>query len=245
MTPHEADDRHRRDDAARDELADALGALDDDEALAFTDAAAELAMQLPPVAPEAKTRAALLAQIGARAAQEPVGGAPVANLETHRRSRRRLGRAGLVLAAVAAALVLFFGGFASRTLVGGGHSEDAAGGDSIAKILAQPDAQRASQPISTGGTATLVWSAKQGRAAIILNNARPVPSGKTYELWFIRAGTPVAAGTLNASAAALSTGELRGAIEHDDQVAMTLEPSAGVSQPTTTPIVVIPTSAAP
>ena len=41
--------------------------------------------------------------------------------------------------------------------------------------------------VSTGGTATLVWSTALGKSALIGKGLKALPSGKTYELWYISA----------------------------------------------------------
>lgn len=267
MTPQEP---HDRDTTARDELAAALGAQDDEEATAFTDAAAELAMLLPPVAPNPATKAALMAQLGAvrgetsdldsaprPSSEHAQRGAPHARgvrqaapgsssrASTHppsRTPRARVRRPVVALSAIAAALLLFFGGFASRSLMNGSGPAPTANADPVLSILSQPDALRESRALSDGGTATLVWSAEAGRAAVIVNAKNPVPSGKTYELWFIRSGAAIPAGVVSGQSAAPTARELSGAIKTGDEVAITVEPARGSPQPTTKPIVVIPTS---
>jgi anti-sigma-K factor RskA len=252
MSPQNPD---QHDDTVRDELGDALGARDADEADAFADTAAELAMQLPPVPPQPSSKAALFARIDALSERERVEpeAAERATLQragsdaTHSISRgqraRRFRRPVFVTAAIVAAVALFFAGFASRGLFAVAHPTQTASADPVTLILAQPDARHATHPLSTRGTATLVWSAHAGRAAVILDKAGPAPSGKTYELWFVRSGAAIAAGTMSASTTAPSIRQLTGPMESGDSVAITIEPAEGTSQPTTTPIVLIPTDA--
>ena len=67
--------------------------------------------------------------------------------------------------------------------------------DALAAISSAPDAQRAAAVVSTGGTATLVWSDRLGKSALIGKDMKALPGSKTYELWYINAaGKAVGAG---------------------------------------------------
>lgn len=276
MTPQQPDDDFQR------ELAELLGAFDERESGEFTDAAAELAMQLPPIAPAPETRAALLARIAAlptteagpqpatdsaagadalaeapapaatEPATEPATGAGIAHPTTapaperHRAPRRRrrvVFRSALLVGAVAAAVALFFGGFAVGGLRGGPNPQPTANADAVARIFANADALSASHPVTGGGTATLVWSDQAGQAAVILSGTGRAPQGKTYQLWYLRAGKAIPAGTLDGSNTASAAKELTGRLQTGDQVAITVEPSGGSAQPTSNPIVAIATNA--
>jgi anti-sigma-K factor RskA len=109
--------------------------------------------------------------------------------------------------------------------------------DAIAALRSAPDHQTAKAAVSTGGTATLVWSLAQRKAAISVSGLNALPSGKTYELWFIDAhGVPRAAGLFSATNASRL---LDGKMSEGDTVGVTVEPAGGSKAPTTTPIVAI------
>jgi hypothetical protein len=252
MNEHMAD-RQTGDDGRREELAELLGAADEQEAKAFLDAIAEVDLQLEPVTPDPASKAAVFARIDALAADataetDPPVASPALSATAHvaparpRGARRRMPRPALLVGAIAAALVLFLGGVAVGGLRNAASPHQSAQADPIATILAQPDSLRASHSVSGGGTATLVWSAQQGSAAIVLSGTGRAPSGKTYQLWYLRSGRAISAGTLDGSPSDAATQRLSGRIQAGDQVAITVERSGGVAQPTGTPIVVIPTS---
>jgi anti-sigma-K factor RskA len=80
-----------------------------------------------------------------------------------------------------------------------------------------------------------------GEAALIVSGLARAPAGKTYELWVIHEGTPLAAGLFEAAegrtAVALTRRVPDGAV-----VAVTLERTGGVPKPTTRPIITAQTA---
>ena len=50
-------------------------------------------------------------------------------------------------------------------------------------MLADPDAQRVTQELHNGATATVVRSAKEHRAVLVTENMPAAPDGKVYQLW--------------------------------------------------------------
>lgn len=59
-----------------------------------------------------------------------------------------------------------------------------------------------------------------------------LPAGKTYELWFIAAGKPMAAGTFDVDPRGTGTVRVERVIDQIQAWAVTIEPRGGVSQPT-------------
>jgi len=110
----------------------------------------------------------------------------------------------------------------------------------LAQIEAAPDAQEASSELSGGGEATLHWSPSLGEAVIVASGLPEIESDRTFELWFLRDGTPVSAGTFD-SADGEATALLAGQMETGDGVAVTVEQEGGAPDgaPTTDPIVAI------
>jgi anti-sigma-K factor RskA len=144
-----------------------------------------------------------------------------------------------VITAAAAAVVLVVGGVGIVTSLGQNSTQSQAG-DALASIEGAPDSQRAAASISTGGKATLVWSAKLKKSALIVNGLAKLPSDKTYELWYIDSGgTPTKAGLLEVTGSR-TWRVLTGALSAGDTVGVTVEPAGGSKAPTTKPIVAIP-----
>lgn len=110
----------------------------------------------------------------------------------------------------------------------------------LAQIEAAPDAQEASGELSGGGQATLHWSPSVGEAVIVASGLPAIDSDRTFELWFVRDGTPISAGTFDA-ADGEATAVLAGEVQVGDTVAVTVEQAGGSPDgaPTTDPLVAI------
>ncbi|WP_425837372.1 anti-sigma factor domain-containing protein [Microbacterium sp. PA5] len=110
----------------------------------------------------------------------------------------------------------------------------------LAQIEAAPDAQEATSELSGGGEATLHWSPSLGEAVIVASGLPEIEADRTFEMWFLRDGTPVSAGTFD-SADGEATALLAGEIQTGDGVAVTVEQEGGSPDgaPTTDPIVAI------
>lgn len=107
----------------------------------------------------------------------------------------------------------------------------------ITAVLTAPDARALTRPTSAGGTATVVYSL--ARHALIVTSAKlPAPgAGKVYELWLIRPSVTRRAGLLPAGGAGPV---LVSGLRAGDDLGLTVEPAGGTSQPTTTPVLVLP-----
>jgi hypothetical protein len=82
---------------------------------------------------------------------------------------------------------------------------------------------------------------------LIASNLPPAQSGKIYEMWIIpKSGVPRAAGLFQSNASGNALYILAGPLDPADlgAIAVTLEPQAGSSAPTTRPIIVAPVSGA-
>ncbi|CAN7364459.1 anti-sigma factor [Microbacterium sp. LjRoot45] len=110
----------------------------------------------------------------------------------------------------------------------------------LAQIEAAPDAQEASGELSGGGQATLHWSPSVGEAVIVASGLPAIEADRTFELWFVRDGTPISAGTFDA-ADGEATAVLAGDVQVGDTVAVTVEQAGGSPDgaPTTDPLVAI------
>lgn len=109
--------------------------------------------------------------------------------------------------------------------------------DDIATVLAAPDAVTRRVEVAGGGRVTVVVSARQDRAVVVLDELRRTPAGKAYQLWLIKGAQPRSAGVLP-SRATKATQLLYG-LGGADLLGVTVEPAGGSRQPTTTPIAAI------
>ncbi|WP_285115866.1 anti-sigma factor [Leifsonia sp. fls2-241-R2A-40a] len=244
-----------------------LGADDEQEARVFEDVAAQLALSSEPVEPRPELKAALFArladtpQLPAQDAASSVGEQSVGEQSVEEQpdplpeqqapaaaqpgraeraaQRRWFQRPGLILAAAAAAVVLFVGGAFVGSTLSGTNSYQSQQASALAEINAAPDAQRATAEVAGGGTATLVWSGELGRSALVANDLPALPDNKTYELWYMRDGTAIPAGTLDPAASGSSWRVLTGDMAAGDTVGVTVEPRGGSDKPTTQPLVTI------
>ncbi|GAB3808992.1 anti-sigma factor [Humibacter antri] len=161
------------------------------------------------------------------------GGSPAPTKAERKAQRRWYGRPAVVAAAAAAAVILFAGGTAVGVAVSQ-PGQSTAQADALASITSAPDAQRSTATVTGGGTATLVWSPSLGESAMIVDGVAAAPSGKTYQLWYIRDGHARSAGLLSGQ-----WDVLHGTMRAGDIVGLTVEPAGGSKQPTTKPVVTI------
>lgn len=196
----------------------------------------------PAAAARATTAAA--APTPATPAPEPPPAAPGSIAPDHRpgaaerEARRRwFQRPAAIIAAAAAAVVLVAG-----AVIGVGWPGPNGWGAQLerAAIAAAPDAQTATAEAAGGGEVTLVWSAEQGRSVLVADGLPDVGADETYELWYIDDAGATSAGTFEASGAQ-TWRVLEGDFRPGVAVGVTVEPAGGSPQPTTEPIVVIPT----
>ncbi len=217
------------------------------EVTSMTETAALLGLAVEPVSPPPGLKASIMAGI-ASTPQLPreatnlraVDAAPAGPTALESKVRARwYSRPAVFLTAAAAAVALIFGGGVVANVLNDSRVQQQQA-DQLAAINAADDMQQAAAAVSTGGTATLVWSGELGLSALIVEGLPALPSDSDYELWYIRAdGTPVSAGLLDV------TGErtwrvLDGEMHSGDTVGVTIEPRGGSGgQPTTSPIVAI------
>jgi len=223
------------------------------EADAFARASAALAADVPTDAPPPDLKTRLMAQIATTPQHAPAASEAPSNTVTvtsaHmdptvtaatparvRAERRWFQRPAVILVAAASAAVLFAGGTVLGANLGTSTSVTAQQADTLAQISAAPDVERTSAPVAGGGTATLVWSAGLGKSAMVVDGVAPAPSGKTYQLWYIRGGHATSAGLMTEG----SWHVLHGTMRAGDTVGITIEPQGGSTQPTTKPVVAIP-----
>jgi len=113
----------------------------------------------------------------------------------------------------------------------------------LQQIEDAPDAQSATVDVADGGTATAHWSESVGKAVLVSDALPPIAQDESFELWFVRDGAAISAGTFESSRQP-TTALLEGAMQPGDVIAVTVEPQGGspTGQPSSEPIVTIPTS---
>jgi len=197
---------------------------------ALSDAAAALAFAAPAAAPPAELRSRLLER--ARA-DRPL--APVVPL------RRLSGRVAGGLAAAAACAALGLGLWAASLHRSLADEREARGTESrAAAVLGDPAATR----VPVRGASGILAVGRDGTAVLALRAIAPAPSGKTYEAWVISRDTTRAAGLFSAGEGRSTLVPLTRPVPAGATVAVTIERSGGVAQPTGKPIFSAPTPAA-
>ena len=86
------------------------------------------------------------------------------------------------------------------------------------------------------------WSEDLGKVVLVSNGLPTIADDESFELWYVRDGVPISAGTFDDSAEA--TVLLEGTMAPGDVIAVTVEQQGGSpsGEPTTDPIVAIPTA---
>ncbi|MBM7829745.1 anti-sigma-K factor RskA [Agromyces cerinus] len=228
-----------------------------DEADGFAETAALLTGAAEPVEPPPALKSRLLAQLDGLAQQLPDAAAPdvpaaatvpaaspvapqaprAPGPAARAAKRRWFQRPGAIIAAAAASVVLIAGAIIGVAWTGpngwGAQRE-------MAAIAEAPDVESSTHELEGGGAVTLYWSAEQGRSGVVVEGLPDVGEASTYELWYIDDAGAQSAGTFD-----VAEGETWRVLEGDFApgvaVGVTVEPAGGSPQPTTEPIVVIPT----
>jgi anti-sigma-K factor RskA len=236
------------------------------EVASLSDTAVQLGLSTEPVQPSSELKNRLMAAIRTTPQLEPLPEAspverpprvepvehrtePVAASGAESRAEQKararwFARPVTILAAAAAAVLLFVGG----TLVGqltdrpAGNPALQAQAASLVELSAASDVQRAEGTVAGGGQATVIWSLQLRRSAVVLDELPSLPADKTYQLWYIDSAGAKPAGTFEPSAAGMTWHVLDGAMSGGDTIGVTVEPAGGSAQPTTKPIVAIPTA---
>jgi anti-sigma-K factor RskA len=219
-------------------------------AAADADTVAALADAVPEVAPPATSRLELMALIAAMPQDDvrmpgdpgPGGSAePAPSTATIQAIARTRWTRGLLALAASFALLVgagFAAGIAHERL------NRPASIVALEQIQGAPDAERATINFDEL-TATAYWSAELGRAVLVAQNLPELPEERSFELWYVRDEEPISAGVFGAEpGTASATAVLEGEYEPGDVIAVTVEQAGGSpdGQPTTDPIVAIPTA---
>ena len=115
----------------------------------------------------------------------------------------------------------------------------------IAAVLAAPDARIESVPASVGGTVTAVTSLREHEAVVTTADVPSLPGTRVYQLWIMTsAGAATSAGLLAVTSSGSTAPVLASGVLPGDRLGITVEPAGGTTQPTTTPVVIVPVTAA-
>ncbi len=163
---------------------------------------------------------------------------------SHARPRRASARvpwvpwlSGVVATAAVVIAVLF--GFSQA------HTEQElnqarAQNQAIALVLSSPRVKLLSQATTEGGVATVVLAADTHRLVVTTSGLPALPAGKVYQLWLISQKKIVSAGLLPSATSGRTAPVLASGVVSGDKLALTVEPTPGRAQPTTTPILDLP-----
>lgn len=235
----------------------ALDALDDDDRQWFEEhlagcepcrrevyslrAAAVALGEAVAVPPPPSLRHRVLAEISATPQQAPAAPRAVPGLP-RRTAAPRPRRTRWPAVAAAAALVLAGGGAAGAgiELVRGRQADQRAArqAERLVAIAGDPAARRVSGAVTGGGSATVFVSGSE--AALITTDLPALPADEVYQLWLVRPGAVVSAGLgPGGDSAAGRWSRLLTGVRPGDKVAISVEPTGGSAQPTTTPVTVL------
>jgi anti-sigma-K factor RskA len=222
------------------------------EIAGLTDTAVLLGLSVPPIAPPPALRARLLDLLDTTPqfrAQEPEAqpAAPRESLAVaermpagaHQAPHRIRRRRPVLLLAVAAVAVLLFGGglIVDRMMLPPGTSQTTS---SFSRITAASDVKRTEAAVAGGGTATVYWSQSLNESAVVLNGVQK-PADRSLQMWVVTGATATSVGLFDPPRGQ-NYEVMKGALNTKQHVAVTVEPTGGSAQPTTKPIVVLPTA---
>jgi hypothetical protein len=148
-------------------------------------------------------------------------------------------RLGIAMAASLAAVSLVVAIVLGIAQVHTTHQLDTA--QSVAAVLAAPDARAGSRSADGGGTVTVIVSRTLHEAVITTAGMRPLPSAEVYQLWLMGPAGARSAGLIPSAQDNKRTAPLLASgVSTADQFGITVEPAGGTSHPTTTPLAVVP-----
>ncbi|MFC0625371.1 anti-sigma factor [Kribbella deserti] len=183
--------------------------------------------------PPAELKARVMAQIAATRQLPPqirpeapvsAGPDPVAHAEPRRWTRRSF----FSLAASAAAVV-GVGGVALDQYRDNQNTQRE--NQRLAALLAQPDAKTVRGNVSGGGQATVVMSARQDTAIVLLHGLRKLPDDRTYQLWLMDKAQDAYPVGLASPAVADQTHVIEGGLAGKVMFGLTVEAKGGATKP--------------
>ncbi|MFD6194453.1 anti-sigma factor domain-containing protein [Streptomyces sp. NPDC060275] len=110
--------------------------------------------------------------------------------------------------------------------------------ETLAGVLAAPDAESRTARLADGASGTLVVSQGQDRAVFLATGLAEPPRGKVYQLWFDDHGTMRPAGLMDPGSTSQAV-LMEGAVDGAAGVGITVEPAGGSKQPTSDPFALL------
>ncbi|WP_406195084.1 anti-sigma factor [Streptomyces sp. NBC_01017] len=109
----------------------------------------------------------------------------------------------------------------------------------LGRLFAAPDTTFVKKDLDYGGSGTVAISRDLNEAVYFCQDLAPLPADKTYQMWYVDPGDAVRSAGLLAAKAGLQSASLPppGAAA---ALAVTVEPSAGSSHPTSDPVATWP-----
>ncbi len=104
--------------------------------------------------------------------------------------------------------------------------------DAVASVLAAPDSRTFHGAVQGGGTVTLVASAGDDAAVVVLDRLPAAPSGKDYQLWMIHDKKAVSAGVVEHDKTGRVVRVMDEAVQGASGFGVTVEPAGGSKEPT-------------
>ena len=155
---------------------------------------------------------------------------------------RTLGRARmprLALALAGAAVIL--AGILGLTARDAQHQlqQDQQHARIIAAVLTARDATMFSGRVSTGGTATIVMSAREHALVFAAAGLRPLPPSRCYELWLMGPGGDQPAGMLPEPQHGMTGPVLASGLKPGDRLGLIIESAGGTAHLTTAAILLL------
>ncbi|MFV0126663.1 anti-sigma factor domain-containing protein [Streptomyces sp. HMX112] len=105
----------------------------------------------------------------------------------------------------------------------------------MARVLSAPDARTITGKVKGGARAAVVVSRSENSAVFLASDLPELPEDKTYQLWFDDGGKMRPAGLVTHDGSRLMEGDVGRA----SGVGVTVEPSGGSPQPTSTPLALL------
>jgi anti-sigma-K factor RskA len=100
------------------------------------------------------------------------------------------------------------------------------------QVFAARDVRTVTEPIPTGGAATVVYSRERHAGVLVMNNVEPPKPGTVYQMWLLNDQGAKSAGTMDAKAVSPSTTAVLPDLGNSTALAFTVEPGAGSPRPT-------------
>jgi anti-sigma-K factor RskA len=156
----------------------------------------------------------------------------------HTPGRAWMPRLALTLAAAAVILT----GIVGLTARDAQHQlqEDQQHARVIAAVLTARDATMISAHVRTGGTATVVMSARDHALVFAAAGLRALPAARCYELWLMGPAGDKPAGMLPEPQHGMTGPVLASGLKPGDHLGLTIEPTGGTPHPTTAAILLLP-----